>query len=284
MGGLGGVLAGLLVEPAARAQSNPPQTLIQTLGEGQRFDPAGVVEIARQIARRPFSPPANDLPSGLSGLNYEQYVGIRTQPNSLIWAGEGRGFAIEPLHRGFVYSTPVTLFLVEDGVVRRIAYDCNRFDFGRLEVPANMGDVGYSGFRLHSTFGNSHPVEFALFQGATFFRALARGQNYGTVARALTLRPAEARGEEFPIFRAFWIERPTPGIDAIVLHGLIDSESVSGAVRMTLRPGDMTIVDVENVLFPRANLDHVGLGGMGTTYLFGANDRRNVDDARANVH
>ena len=31
-------------------------------------------------------------------------------------------------------------------------------------------------------------------------------------------------------------------------------------------------------MFPRANLEHVGLGGMASTYLFGPNDRRGVDD------
>ena len=53
---------------------------------------------------------------------------------------------------------------------------------------------------------------------------------------------------------------------------------------MTIRPGDMTIVDMETTLFPRANLEHVGLGGMGSTYLFGPNDRRNADDARPAVY
>jgi glucans biosynthesis protein len=132
--------------------------------------------------------------------------------------------------------------------------------------------------------GGDQPVDFASVQGATFFRAIARGQNFGAVARTLTLKPAEARGEEFPIFRAFWLERPAPGSNAITVHGLIDSESTAGAVRMTFRPGDMTIVDVELSLFPRTNLEHVGLGGMASTYLFGPNDRRNVDDIRPAVH
>jgi glucans biosynthesis protein len=46
----------------------------------------------------------------------------------------------------------------------------------------------------------------------------------------------------------------------------------------------MTIVDVETTLFPRTSLEHVGLGGMGSTYLYGPNDRRGVDDARPAVH
>ena len=272
--------------PLSRAHGQTPvQAVVQNLlGDGQRFDPGGVAEAARILSRRPFAPLPNDLPEAFSALNYEQYVAIKPRAEARIWGGEGRGFTMDPLHRGFVFSNPVSLFSVEDGVVRRIAYDRGRFDFGRLNAPANLPDIGFSGFRLYTTFGNGQSVEFALVQGATFFRALARGQNFGLVARGLTLRQAETRGEEFPAFRAFWLERPAPGSNALVVHGLMDSESASGAVRMTFRPGEMTIVDVETTLFPRVNLEHVGIGGMGGTYLFGANDRRNIDDARPAVH
>jgi glucans biosynthesis protein len=257
------------------------QTVTQgTLADGQRFDRAALVEAARALSRRPFAPPPSELPEPFANLNYEQYIGIKPSAGARVWAGDGRGFSFEPLHRGFVFANPVLLFTVEDGVIRRLAYDPGRFEFARLTVPQGLPDLGFSGFRLFSTFGNGEPVEFAIMQGATFFRALARGQNFGVVARGLTLRPAETKGEEFPAFRAFWLERPPPGAGAMVVHGLLDSESVAGAVSMTLRPGDMTIVDVESTLFPRVNLEHVGLGGMAGSYLFGPNDRRTVDDAR----
>ena len=267
------------------AQNQSPQATIQAaLGEGQRFDPVSVLDLARTLARRPYAAPPNDLPDVFANLTYEQYVAVKAQQQGLIWGAEGRGFVVEPLHRGFVFSNPVSLFVVEDGLVRRIAYDRSRFEFGRLNVPASVPDIGYSGFRLFSATGGEAPLEFAIVQGATFFRALARGQNFGVVARALTLKPAEARGEEFPAFRAFWLERPAPGTNALVVHGLIDSESATGAVRMTFRPGDVTLVDVELTLIPRVNLDHVGLGGMGATYLFGPHGRRNVDDVRVAVY
>jgi glucans biosynthesis protein len=285
LGYLGASCLGVTLAGSARAQTITPQAIIQTaMGDGQRFDPTMVIEIARQLARRPFVPPANDLPDAFANLNYEQYVAIKSLPPKTIWGGEGRGIGVEPLHRGFLFTNSVELFLVEDGVVRRVSYDRARFDYGRLNVPANIGDIGFSGFRLSSTFGGEQPVDFAIVQGATFFRCIARGQNFGAVARALTLKPAEARGEEFPFFRAFWLERPATGSNTITVHGLIDSESTAGAVRMTFRPGDMTIVDVETSLFPRTNLEHVGLGGMASTYLFGPNDRRNVDDIRPAVH
>lgn len=281
---IGGAAASVPLLPSHGFAQNL-QAMIQTAaGDGQRFDAGAIAELARTLARKPFAAPPSDLPEPFAGLNYEQYVAIKSSPGARVWAGEGRGFVAEPLHRGFVFSNAVTLFTIEDGVVRRLAYERSRFDFGRLNVPANLPDLGFSGVRLYSTAGEGQPLEFALIQGATFFRALARGQNFGAVARALTLRPAETRGEEFPMFRALWLERPGPGGNALVVHGLLDSESVAGAVRMTFRAGDMTIVDVETSLFPRVNLDHVGLGGINATYLFGANDRRNVDDVRPSVH
>ncbi|HYF54357.1 MAG TPA: glucan biosynthesis protein, partial [Salinarimonas sp.] len=275
-----------LASGTAGAQPAPglQGVVASVMGDGQRFDHGRVVEIARALARRPFAPVPPDLPEAFANLNYEQYVGIRALPGAVIWGGEGRGFVVEPLQRGFVFTAPVMLFTVEDGTVRRIAYDRSKFDYGRLNVPPSIPDIGFSGVRLHAAGANGALWEFAILQGATFVRALGRGQNYGAVARALTLRPAEARGEEIPAFRAFWLERPLPGVNALVVHGLIDSESVAGAVRMTFRPGDATIVDVETTLFPRANLEHVGLGGMTATYLHGGMRRRNVDDVRPAVY
>ena len=281
--GLAAATAG--ARPAA-AQTDKPIAIIQNaLGDGQRFSPAAVTDLARTLSRRPFVPAPNDVPEpfGEKQLNYEQYVGIKARPAARIWEGEGRGFVAEPLPRGFVFSTSVSLFTVEDGQVRGIGFDPARYDFGKINVPGNVRDLGFSGFRLSANQGDRPSFEFAIVQGATFFRVLARGQNFGIVARALMLKPAEARGEEFPIFRAFWLERPPAGANALVVHGLLDSESATGVVRMTFRPGDVTIVDVETTLFPRVNLEHVGLGGMGATYLFGSNAKRAADDVRPAV-
>lgn len=264
----------------ASAQGAAGAIASAALAPGQRFDPANVREAARALARKPYAAPPNDLPDALSNLNYEQYVAIRGLPEGLVWGGEGRGFVVEPLHRGFVFTNAVALHVVAGGVIQRLAYERARFDFDGVKVPPNLPDIGFSGVKLYSTAWSQQPTEFAIVQGATFFRALARGQNLGVVARALTLKPAESRGEEIPVFRGFWLERPTTGANTLVMHGLVDSESVAGAVRMTLRPGEVTIVDVESTLFPRVALDHVGLGGMTATYLFGPSSRRMAEDVR----
>jgi glucans biosynthesis protein len=278
--------AGLLSAVPANAQQNGTNATAISfpgpIGDGQRFDAALVVDLARAMAKRPMVPNPADLPDGLGALSLDAMAGIRLQPQAMIWAGESRGFVIEPLHRGGIFSQPVSLFVVEEGIVRRIAFDKSRFDYGRMPVPASQSDLGFSGFRLH--VAGERLQDVAVFQGATFFRAMARGQMFGAVARSLVLRPGEQRGEEVPYFRGFWIERPGPAAPVLTVHGLIDSDSATAAVRITIRPGDMTINDIELTLFARTQLDNVGFGGMLGSFLFAPQRRRVFDDVRPAVH
>lgn len=265
---------------AARAQAPTAAANIaqSSLIDGQTFSPDLVADAAKILARKPFAPrPVNDLPENFASLSLDQLGSIRAQPHAVIWAEENRGFTIEPLHRGGVFSGPVQLFRVEDNIVRRVTYDPAQFNFGKL-APPQGSDLGFSGFRV--AFGHERPREVGVFQGATFFKVVGRAQNFGAMARALIIRPGETRGEDIPFFRSFWIERPSSMASVLVLHGLLDSESATGAVRMTLRPGDVSFVDVEITLFARQNLDHFGLGCATGTFLFGPQNRRNSDDIR----
>ena len=90
--------------------------------------------------------------------------------------------------------------------------------------------------------------------------------------------------EEFPLFRAFWVEKPPPDSELIVVHALLDSESVAGAYRFTIRPGLPTEMDVEVTLFPRVDLDAVGLAPGTSMFYFDANGREGFDDWRPQVH
>lgn len=243
-------------------------------GAGAPFQAGTVADLARALAKRPYvAPRTDDLPEALTGLNREQYKTIHTAPGSAVWANDALGFTIEPLHRGSVYTGRVALALVEDGTVRPLAYDRARFAPDGVTLPEFKDDPGYSGFRIRARFDGGELTDFASFQGASFFRLIAAGQGFGVTARALTLRPADSRGEEFPQFRAVWIERPGPG-GPLVLHCLVESESATAALRMSLRPGGASLCDVEGVVFARAAIDHLGLGGMTTSYLFGPHDRR----------
>jgi len=266
------------VEPAAPPAKAPPQPEPSIPFSGNL-----VVELARALAAKPFVAPPSDLPSAISGLNFETYVAIRARPEALLWAGDSSGFVIEPLHRGFVFSTPMQINFVENGLAQRLVYDQSKFDFGGLKLNAPLTNLDFSGFRISQPGENGTLREMAIFQGASFFRSLAQSQALGVMARGLSIRTADARGEEFPFFRAVWIEKPTRAANALTIHALLDSESVAGAYRFTLHPGDATIIDTECSLFPRAAVDHFGIGTMSATSLFGPIDRRSIDDTRATV-
>ncbi len=146
-------------------------------------------------------------------------------------------------------------------------------------------DIGFAGFRLHNPLNRpDYFDEICAFLGASYFRAVAKGQGYGLSARGLAIKTAEPAGEEFPMFRSFWLERPGKGSDAIVVHALLDSQSAAAAFRFTIRPGKQTVFDTEMALYPRADIPTVGIAPLTSMFLFDANDRTRVDDYRAAVH
>jgi glucans biosynthesis protein len=123
-----------------------------------------------------------------------------------------------------------------------------------------------------------------VFQGASYFRSLGRDQSYGLSARGLALNTAAPEGEEFPVFRSFWVETPVEDGQTVVVHALLDSQSVAGAYRFSIRPGASTVMDVEAIIFPRVELTRVGLAPGTSMFFFGPNGRHDVDDYRPEVH
>jgi glucans biosynthesis protein len=275
-GVLSGAGAGLAGAPeTARAAGAPPPT---------PFTPAAVLDMARQLAKAPFKAPKGALPDPFANLTYDQYVAIRAKPGSAIWSGDNVGFALEPLHRGFIFSTPMDISIVENGMAQKIPYDRGAFDFGKLQIPDDLPDMGFSGFRVLDPVQDQGFQEVAIYQGASFFRAKARGQTFGLTARGLTIHTGDPQGEEFPFFRAVWIEKPTLAANALIIHALLDSTSVTGAFRFTLRPGDATIIDTELTIIARAAVDHIGLGAMTGASLFGDLYNPKIYDIRPNVY
>ena len=104
---------------------------------------------------------------------------------------------------------------------------------------APAAPYGFSGFRIHGPINRADYLdEYVVFQGASYFRAVGRGQVYGLSARGLAINTARPGGEEFPIFRAFWIEKPKPG--ARTDHRCTrcsTAQSTTGAYRFDDRAG-----------------------------------------------
>ena len=250
------------------------------------FDAETVVGLARTLAKSPFVAPVASVPETMAKLQYDQYRDIRFNPAATIWAQPGRKFRLQLLSLGYLFTSPVEIAIVEDGRAQHLAYRADMFTAGRL-VPAPLPtqDIGFSGFRLLFPINDRRRFdEVAVFQGASYFRSLGHDQAYGLSARGLALKVGDPTGEEFPIFRAFWIEEPKPRSSTLTLHALLDSPSVTGAFRFELRPGRETTMLVEAVLFPRVELKEVGFAPGTSMFMFSASGRSGVDDFRPQVH
>lgn len=281
-----GSLAGLL--PALAIKGVLPSSAEEAipLGDPVPFPEDYVVVLARQLAAKPFELGTVQLPPEIADLSYDQYRDIRFDNEKSIWKHAGVPFTFDLFHTGFLYKTPVDIQIVEGGQARRVKYRRDLFVFGPSVTPPPEGiELPFAGFRLRHPMNNPEVWdEFAVFLGASYFRAVARNQQYGLSARGLAIDTGAPKGEEFPVFRAFWIHRPEPGAASIVVHALLDSPSVTGAYRFTLRPAEITQIDCQLVLFPRRDLDHVGFGPLTSMFLFDATNGSRFDDFRPAVH
>ncbi len=241
---------------------------------------------AKRRAATPYAPQHNRLPAGLDKLSPEQYRSIRFNPDAGIWRTEQLPFRLELLRAGYNMQTSVTVSTVEDGVAQDVVATPAMFEM-ESTLPAQLGKVSLplSGFRVRSRI-NSNKVwdEFLVFQGASYFRAVAKSLLYGLSARGLAINTAEPSGEEFPAFTHFWIERPGAHAGALVIYALLESESTTGAYRFTVQPGVETLTDVDLTLFPRTEMRVAGIAPLTSMFLFDETNRGRLDDYRPEVH
>jgi glucans biosynthesis protein len=277
-GGTAPAAAKTVAKPAARPVARPLVTYPFT------FDT--LLEDAKRRAAAAYVPQRNSLPTALDKLSPEQYRSIHFNPDAGIWRAEKLPFRLELLRAGSNVLTAVTVSTVEDGVAKDLIATPAMFQMSGA-MPAQLGRVTLplSGFRIRSRI-NSIKVwdEFLVFQGASYFRAVAKNLLYGLSARGLAINTGDPIGEEFPAFTHFWIERPGVRANSIVIYALLESESTTGAYKFTVQPGTETQIDVELTLFPRAEMRVVGIAPLTSMFLFDETNRGRLDDYRPEVH
>jgi glucans biosynthesis protein len=241
---------------------------------------------AKQLAATSYKKPDVNLPKELTELTYDQYRDIRFRPERAWWRTSKLPFELMFFHQGLYYNYPIRLHEVSSEGVREIRFDPDLFDYGanRLDPKALRG-LGYAGFRVHYSINSpKYKDEVLVFLGASYFRALGRGQRYGLSARGLAIDTALMSGEEFPRFAEFWIERPDAQARELRLYALLDSPRATGAYRFVLKPGLDTVLEVRAQLYLRQNVAKLGLAPLTSMYFFGENHRVGIDDFRPEVH
>ncbi len=241
---------------------------------------------AKTLAAKPYGERPNRVPESLRKLTYDQYRDLRFNPDSSWWRRERLPFQLQFFHPGFIYNRTVQLSEVESGKVDPIRYDKGLFNFGaNRDLGSIPGDMGFTGFRIHSQLNNAEYYdELAVFQGASYFRALGQSMRYGLSARGLALNTAEPGGEEFPVFEEFWVERPAEKSKSITVYALMDSPSVAGAFRFIITPGPSTVMDVKSAIYRRKDVAVFGVAPLTSMFWFGETTSNNYNDLRPEVH
>ena len=246
-----------------------------------------VVKRAEELAARPFENPDGAVPDFLLDISYDQWRKIRFRPRMSLWRNEKLPFEAQFFHPGLFYNRLVGINIVHDGGALRLPFSTNFFEYGDNAFASKTGSVplDFTGFRLHFPLNrDDYKDEVAVFLGASYFRAVARGTQYGLSARGLAVDTAMQSGEEFPYFREFWIEKPAPDAEQITVCALLDSPSLAGAYRFILTPGEETVMDVECMLFLRKDVQKIGIAPLTSMYLYGEPENGRDGDFRPEVH
>jgi glucans biosynthesis protein len=241
---------------------------------------------AAALAAKEYAKNTPELPPFLLNLDYDQYRDLRFRPDQSLWRDDNLPFQVQFFSRGSIFRERVLIHVIEQGKDVPVQFSPSMFDFGRLPVPMEVpNDLGFAGFRLHYLL-NVHQYydEVIAFLGASYFRAVGRGELYGLSARGLAVDTGLPRGEEFPVFREFWLEKPAVGAQQITVYALLDSTSVTGAYRFVINPGASTDIRVTMQLYFRKDIEKLGVAPLTSMYYHGKTTQRFVDDFRPEVH
>ncbi|MET0918935.1 MAG: glucan biosynthesis protein, partial [Burkholderiales bacterium] len=251
------------------------------------FGFSDVVQRAKQLAAAPYvNTPTTNLPKDLQGLTHDQYLNIGFNPDNAWWRSAKLPFELAFFHQGIHFNQPVKINELVGAKVREIKFSPDFFDYGANKVDlSKLQGIGFAGFRAHYAINTpKFKDEVVVFLGASYFRALGKGQWYGLSARGLAVDTALISGEEFPRFVEFWIVQPERNSKELTIYALLDSKRATGAYRFIVRPGVETVMDVKAQLYLRENVTKLGLAPLTSMYLFGENQRASGEDYRPEVH
>jgi glucans biosynthesis protein len=251
------------------------------------FDFDSVAELAHKTAQEPSQVKLSTLPTILQSLDYDQYRDIRWQEDKTLWKEQGMPFQIKFFHPGHIYREKVNIYTLNSDGAQEYPYQATNFNFGKNTFPTDFPpDTGYAGFRIHYPLNSDKYLdEAAVFLGASYFRAVGKGQWYGQSARGLAIDTGLANTiEEFPVFTKFWLSEPTPNGNEFTMYALLESKSVTGAYQFKIRPDRETRMHIKARLYFRNEVKRLGIAPLTSMNWFAENSREKPGDFRPEVH
>ena len=167
------------------------------------------------------------------------------------------------------------------GLAREVGYSPDLFTYGKSTFAKALSpETGFAGFRVLAAPGLP---DWLAFLGASYFRSPAETGQYGQSSRGLAIDVAMPTPEEFPRFTSFWLEF-LAGKRGIVVNALLDSPRMTGAYRMEILRETGTLMTIEARLFPRADIERVGIAPLTSMFWYAKHNRKMAIDWRPEIH
>ena len=261
------------------------------LGNAQAFSHDALIQEARQLASKPYSPPVAPPRELLDKIDYEAHGKIKFLTDAAVFAeGPGR-YPVTFFAMGRYFQMPVHMYVVDHGAARELIYDSSYFEMPS-DSPAHKlsTGAGFAGFRIQESRQGGSKLnwrknDWVAFLGASYFRAIGELYQYGLSARGVAVNvAAPGRQEEFPAFTRFYFETPAGDSDSMAVFALLDGPSVAGAYRFHMTRGKTVDMEVDAALFLRNDIEQLGLAPMTSMYWFSETLKATAIDWRPEVH
>ncbi|MEZ4247000.1 MAG: glucan biosynthesis protein [Polyangiales bacterium] len=238
----------------------------------------------RRLRQRPIAPPT-EVPPELRGISYDLYRQIRFRTDRSLWRADGGRYEVQLFHRGFYYGRSVDVVVHDAAGAHPVAFDPALFEYPEGLEPNRFAGLGFAGLRLHAPINtDAYRDEVLVFLGASYFRAVGRGNVYGLSARCLGIDTGLEGPEEFPEVVALHLVAPAPDEAQAFVVAEVRGPSVEAAFRFELLPGGPTTIDVQAAVHLRGEVRALGLAPLTSMYLFGEDRPARFGDVRPEVH
>jgi glucans biosynthesis protein len=260
-------------------------------GPAQPFTFDQLKQRARALSAAAYAPPPSPAPDITAKIDYAAQGQIRFRAEAALAAQGPGNFPVTFFHLGKFFRKAVKIHALERGEAREIIYRTDYFDMPADSIARRMPeDAGFAGFRIQENRAGKldwHKNDWVAFLGASYFRAIGELYQYGISARGLAVNvanPDPPHVEEFPDFTEFWIEEPTGSADAVVVYALLDSPSVAGAYRFSMRRERTMPMDIDAVIFLRKDIARLGIAPLTSMFWFSETVKPTAVDWRPELH
>lgn len=251
------------------------------------FSLQNVEKQAEELSKNSFIAPKSTLPADFKQLAFADYQKINFNKDKTYWLNDNSAFHLAFYHQGMYFDHAVKINEIINDHVQEIKYSPDYFDTKAINIDEKAGSIdGFAGFKVQYAINNPNKQDDEIFSalGASYFRVIGKNQVYGLSARALAINTGLMSGEEFPFFKEFWIEKPKPEQQELVIYALLDSPSVTGAYKITLKPHNALIVDVESTVYFRNKVEKLGIAPLTSMFLYGKNQPSSISNYRPELH